>query len=80
MPDLHVLTSSQQPADPNNNVTLTEVARPGLQKEYTLTVLISGKPVSVEGPFVSLDEAVRQAGEASRHYELKPIYLVREEP
>jgi len=79
MPDLHVLTSGQQPADPDNNIIMTEVVRPGSEKEYTITVLIDRKPVSVGGPFVSLDEAFQEAAEEARHYALTPIYLRREQ-
>jgi hypothetical protein len=79
MPDLHVLTSDQQPLDQDNNIVLTEVVRPGRDTEYTVTVLIDGKPVSVGGPFLDLDDAVGQANEQARHYSLEPIYLKRDQ-
>lgn len=63
MPDLHVLTSDQKPMDPDNNIVLTEVVRPGRGMEYTVTVLIDGTPVAVSGPFLTLDEAVDQAND-----------------
>jgi hypothetical protein len=78
VPDIHVLTSSQEPADPDNNIVLTETERSGQQKEYTVTVFIDRNPVSVGGPFASMDEAIRQASEEARHYDLDPIYLRRE--
>jgi hypothetical protein len=43
--------------------------------EYTLTVLIDGTPVAVSGLFLNLDEAVDQANDQARHYELDPIYI-----
>jgi hypothetical protein len=79
MPDLHVLTSGQQPTDQDNNIVLTETVRPGRETEYTVTVLIDGKPVSVGGPFLALDDAVDQAKEEAQHYALNPIYLRREQ-
>jgi hypothetical protein len=78
VPDLHQLTSGQEPEDRDNNIVLTEVERPGHPTEYTVTVLIDRSAVSVGGPFTSLDEAVRQASEAARHYALEPVYLRRE--
>jgi hypothetical protein len=75
MPDLHVLTSDQQPMDRDNNVVMTEVVRPGRETEYTVTVLIDGTPVSVGGPFLALADAVDQANQQARHYALDPIYV-----
>jgi hypothetical protein len=79
MPDLRVLTSDQQPVDQDNNIVLTEVVRSEGATEYTVTVLIDGKPVSVGGPFLDLEDAVDQANEEARHYALDPIYLKREQ-
>jgi hypothetical protein len=78
VPDVRELTSGENPEDPDNNIVLTEVERPGQGAEYTVTVLIDRSAVSVGGPFMSLDEAVRQASEAARHYDLEPVYLRRE--
>ena len=44
MPDLQVLTSDQNPIDHANNIVLTEVVRPNREMEYTVTVLIDGRP------------------------------------
>jgi hypothetical protein len=79
MPDLHVLTSDQQPKDRDNNIVLTEVVRPGRETEYTVTVLIDSTPVSVGGPFLALNDAVDQANEQAKHYALAPIYVRREQ-
>ena len=79
MPDLHVLTSDQQPSDHANNIVLTEVVRPGRGTEYTVTVLIDGTAIAVSGPFLTLDEAVDQANEQARHYALDPVYFRREQ-
>jgi hypothetical protein len=78
VPDVRELTSGENPEDPDNNIVLTEVERPGQETEYTVTVLIDRSAVSVGGPFTSLDEAIRQASEAARHYDLEPVYLRRE--
>jgi hypothetical protein len=79
MPDLHVLTSDQQPMDRDNYIVLTEVVRPGRETEYTVTVLIDSTPVSVGGPFLALNDAVDQANEQAKHYALDPIYVRREQ-
>ena len=79
MPDLHVLTSDQNPMDRDNNIVLTEVVRPRRGTEYTVTVLIDGTAIAVSGPFLTLDEAVSQADEQARHYVLDPIYFRREQ-
>jgi hypothetical protein len=79
MPNLRVLTSDHQPIDQDNHIVLTEVVRPGSETEYTVTVLIAGKPVSVGGPYLDLEDAVGQANEEARHYALNPIYLKREQ-
>jgi hypothetical protein len=76
--DVRKLTSGENPQDPNNNVVLTEVERPGQEPEFTVTVLIDRSAVSVGGPFTSLEEAIRQASEAAQHYNLEPVYLRRE--
>ena len=78
MPDVRELTSGQEPEDRANNITLMEVERPGQPTEYTVTVLIDRSAVSVGGPFTSRDEAIRQASEAARRYDLEPVYLRRE--
>jgi hypothetical protein len=72
------LISDESPEDPDNNVILTGVERPGQETEYTVTVLIDRSAVSVGGPFTSLDEAIRQASKAAQHYALEPVYLRRE--
>ena len=79
MPDLHTLTSDQQPSDQDNNIVLTEVVRPGRGMEYTVTVLIDGTAIAVSGPFLTLDEAVSQANKQARHYALDPVYFRREQ-
>ena len=79
MPDLHVLTSDQKPMDPDNNIVLTEVVRPGRGMEYTVAVLIDGTAIAVSGPFLTLDEAVDQANDQARHYALDPIYFRKEQ-
>ncbi|MPR07341.1 hypothetical protein [Microvirga tunisiensis] len=79
MPDLHVLTSNQQPMDQDNNIVLTEVVRPGRGMEYTVTVSIDGTAIAVSGPFLTLDDAVDQANDQAKHYALDPIYFRREQ-
>jgi hypothetical protein len=80
MPDLRVLDVGEGPADPDNNIVLTEISRPGGVREYTLTITIDGKPLSTAGPFLNRDEAVDQALSEAAHYALDPIYLWRETP
>jgi hypothetical protein len=78
MASVQVLQPGQQPADPANHIVLTEVVRPGRAQEYTVTVLIDGKPVSTAGPFARLDDALDQASADAERYALDPIYVLHE--
>jgi hypothetical protein len=78
LPDLRVLDAGTSPADPDNNIVLTEVTRAGGVLEYMLTVTIDGTPLSTSGPILDREEAVSQAAREARHYALNPIYVRRE--
>jgi hypothetical protein len=78
MPELHVLDAGESPADPENNIVVTEVIRAPGNPEYMLTVTIDGAPVVTAGPFPDRDTAVDQANEEAEHYALHPIYFRQE--
>jgi hypothetical protein len=79
MANVQVLQPGQQPGDASNHIVLTEVDRPGGVKEYTITVLIDGKPVSTAGPFARMEDAIDQASSDADRYALEPIYVSHEQ-
>lgn len=78
-PGLRVLMPDEVPEDQDNTTTLAEVVRPERAMEFTVTVLIDGTAIAVSGPFASMEEAIGQANDLSKHYQLEPIYITREQ-
>ncbi|WP_201841854.1 hypothetical protein [Microvirga zambiensis] len=78
-PGLHILMPDEVPEDQSNNITLAEVVQPERALEFMVTVLIDGTAVAVSGPFASIEEAVDQTNDLSKHYQLEPVYVRREQ-
>ena len=77
-PGVHILMPDEVPEDQSNNITLAELVQPERAMEFMVTVLIDGTAIAVSGPFASMEEAVDQANDLSKHYQLGPIYVRRE--
>jgi ATP-dependent Clp protease adapter protein ClpS len=78
-PGLHILMPNEVLEDQSNNITVAEVVQPERAMEFMVTVFIDGTAIAVSGPFASLEEAVDQANDLSKHYQLEPIYVRREQ-
>ena len=78
-PGLHILLPDEVPEVQSNNITLSEVVQAERAMEFMVTVLIDGTSIAVSGTFASMEEAVDQASDLSKHCQLEPIYIRREQ-
>ncbi|WP_201839431.1 hypothetical protein [Microvirga zambiensis] len=78
-PGLRILMPDEVPEDQDSNITLAEVVLPERAMEFMVMVLIDGTAIAAGGPLSTMEEAVGQANDFSKQYELEPIYIRREQ-